>query len=709
MLRSMYSGITGMRNFQNQLDIVANNIANVNTVGFKGSRATFQTTLFQTLNAGNAPQNQLGGTNPMQIGLGSQMASIDQIMTQGSPMATGKATDMMIQGEGFFILSDGTGQYYTRAGNFTRDYNGYFVDPASGMKLQGWTAKINVDGERVINTNDPIGDIQISSGQIMPAKQTTFVRLAHNLNAGVGIQDTTIVVKSSSGENIPVKFSFNRDMSKDNKSKNVYEWTAETIGSDYKFVSSNSSGLESVDTLKGKMELDDYGNVVNWVNYDEDGNPLGDSKISIFDTKGDIVDKNGDPVTISTSGSTDATLAGTIKVVDKITGEEIDYDPESISLSINNTTNQVQITLQINGSSESFIGIGSDTTNGLTIQEFNELLATGIENSGYKLTGLRLTDGSAGDLIDNTTYSDLKSIREVIQPPSGGSIRLADLNNPTNFAEATYINPNVTTSTEVYDSLGNPYNVYLKFTKIDANTWYWKAELEDGTPLWKNTADGVPIEDEPAQGVIAFDANGNIAATGWRIKDDGSIDQDTEDGNNGSAGFWFDPNKLGAALNPNVDPQSAAGAGLVNVAINFQGLSQFYAPNSVAVTEQDGNAQGTLDSFSINTNGQIIGTFTNGLTAALGQVALASFNNPEGLYAVGNSMYSRSSNSGLPQIGVSGVGGRGTINPGALEMSNVDLAEEFTNMIIAQRGFQANSRSITTADQILNELVNIKR
>jgi len=145
------------------------------------------------------------------------------------------------------------------------------------------------------------------------------------------------------------------------------------------------------------------------------------------------------------------------------------------------------------------------------------------------------------------------------------------------------------------------------------------------------------------------------------------------------------------------------------VSVNFQELTQFAAPHSIAVTEQDGNAQGTLDSFAINTNGEIIGIFSNGLTAPLGQVALATFNNPEGLLEVGNSMYAMSSNSGLPQIGVSGVGGRGSIIPGALEMSNVDLAEEFTNMIIAQRGFQANSRSITTADQILNELVNIKR
>ncbi|RAP00032.1 hypothetical protein PW5551_00360 [Petrotoga sp. 9PW.55.5.1] len=707
MLRSMYSGITGMRNFQNQLDIVANNIANVNTVGFKGSRATFQTTLFQTLNAGNAPQNQLGGTNPMQIGLGSQMASIDQIMTQGSPMATGKATDMMIQGEGFFILSDGTGQYYTRAGNFTRDHNGYFVDPASGMKLQGWTAKINVDGERVIDTNDPIGDIQISSGQIMPAKQTTFVRLAHNLNAGAGIQDTTIVVKSSSGENIPVKFSFKRDLT--NLNQNAYIWEAEILGSDYNFSVFDPTpapgSLTSSNTMNGRVVLDDNGNVVNWVNYDADEGPLSDSKISIFDTKGNIVGSNGDPVKISTSDPNDATLAGTIKVVEGT--EEIYYDPEDIKIDFS-TPNQVQITLKKSDGTTPMT-FTKTFTGPVTVGDFNDTLSLGIDNGSQTLSGLRLTGGSAGDTIDTITYSDLKSVREIIQPPSGGSIRLADLNNPTNFAEATYINPNVTTSTVVYDSLGNPYNVYLKFTKINANTWYWKAELEDGTPLYKNTADGVQ-SDEPAEGVIAFDSNGNIAATQWRIDPTtGSIDQTIDDGNNGSAGFWFDPNKLGAALNPNVDPQSAAGAGAVNVTINFQGLSQFYAPNSVAVTEQDGNAQGTLDSFSINTNGQIIGTFTNGLTAALGQVALASFNNPEGLYAVGNSMYSMSSNSGLPQIGVSGVGGRGTINPGALEMSNVDLAEEFTNMIIAQRGFQANSRSITTADQILNELVNIKR
>ena len=703
MLRSMYSGITGLRNFQDQLDVVANNIANVNTIGFKGSRVTFQTTLFQTLNAGNAPQNMLGGTNPMQIGLGSRIASIDQIMTQGSPMSTGKATDMMIQGEGFFILSDGVGQYYTRAGNFTRDYNGFFVDPASGMKLQGWTARLTQDGQRVVDTNDPIGDIQISAGQVLPANQTSFVRLAHNLNAAAGLQDTTIVVKSALGENIPVRFSFKRDLT--NLNQNAYKWEAEILGSDFNFsvFNSTSGPLASSNTMNGRVVLDDNGNVISWVNYDVGENALSDTKISIFDVNGNVVGTNGETVTVTTNAG-NATLTGSIRVTNNITGEQVAYDPENIEIDF---TTSGQVTFNLIDSDGNPLTFTESFDN--TVEGFNNLLSSGITSSDYTLTGLRLTGGNSGDTINTGTYNDLKSIREVIQPPSGGSLRLTDLNNPTNFAEAEYINPKVSTSSIVYDSLGNAYNVYLNFTKIDANTWHWKAELADGTPVYKTTAEGQMLND-PAEGVIAFDANGNIAATQWRIDSaTGIIDQTVGDGNDGSAGFWFDPAQAGAALNPAVDPASAAAAGPVLVSMNFQEVSQFAAPNSIAVTEQDGNAQGTLESFAINTNGQIIGSFTNGLTSILGQVALATFNNPEGLLAVGNSMYAMSSNSGLPQIGISGVGGRGTINPGALEMSNVDLAEEFTNMIIAQRGFQANSRSITTADQILNELVNIKR
>jgi len=136
-MRAMYSGITGLKNFQTAMDIVGNNIANVNTVGFKASRITFQTALLQTLKSGRSPQNNIGGTNPMQIGLGSQIASIDKLMTQGSFQNTGKKTDLAIQGDGFFILSDGKGYYYTRAGNFMLDTNGTLIQASTGYKVQG--------------------------------------------------------------------------------------------------------------------------------------------------------------------------------------------------------------------------------------------------------------------------------------------------------------------------------------------------------------------------------------------------------------------------------------------------------------------------------------------------------------------------------------------------------------------------------------------
>ena len=712
MLRSMYSGITGLRNFQDQLDVVANNIANVNTIGFKGSRTTFQSTLFQTLAAGNAPQDLLGGINPMQIGLGSKIASIDKLMTQGSPMSTGKTTDMMIQGEGFFILSDGVGQYYTRAGNFTRDYNGFFVDPASGMKLQGWTARLTPDGQRIVDTNDPIGDIQISSGQVMPAKQTSFVKLAHNLNAGVGIQDTTIVIKSTLGENIPVRFSFERDLN--NLNQNVYLWEAKILDTNYNFSNladnTSSAALTPTQTINGKVELDDYGKVINWVNYAGDDSPLSDTRISIFDVNGNIVGIDGEPVTIGTNNNNNnnnnntGTLSGSIKLVDATTNELVYYNPEDIQLSFSGTS--FTITLKDSQGQPITFNYTNTNTNNVTVGEFNQLLSEGIVDDttspNYKLTGLSIKGVDDSDTINTTTTINLRSVRDVIQPPVAGEIKFVDMNNPTNFATAEYISPKTTTSTVVYDSLGNSYNVYLNFTKINENTWFWEAKLDDGTPLYKITTDEQLVND-PANGVIAFDSNGNLAATNWSIVN-GNIVQ-----SGGTAGFWFDPAEQGAALNPDVNPPSIAAAGPVMVSVNFQELTQFAAPHSIAVTEQDGNAQGTLDSFAINTNGEIIGIFSNGLTAPLGQVALATFNNPEGLLEVGNSMYAMSSNSGLPQIGVSGVGGRGSIIPGALEMSNVDLAEEFTNMIIAQRGFQANSRSITTADQILNELVNIKR
>lgn len=700
MLRAMYSGITGLKNFQTQMDVVGNNIANVNTVGFKSSRVTFQTTLLQTLKSGKSPDGQFGGTNPMQIGMGSKVASVDKIMSQSSFQNTGKITDLAIQGDGFFVLSDGEGSYFTRAGNFTRDTSGYLVDPSSGMKLQGWTAKISSSGKRYVDSNDPIGDIQISAGQVMAAKQTTFVNLAHNLKSDVGIKESTIVIKSLSGQNIPVKFRFERDMSKANRDKIVYKWTAESLNEDYPLKDN-----------KGYLELDESGNVKEWITYD--GNtttPKSDPKIRLGIIEKYNIEQTGTPPLNIGGNTSTASIEGDIILTKD--GKSVEIDTTQINVNFTagtpgtpGTPGTFEVTLtDKDGTDLTFTGTGN------TVKDINDALNKGLEDAanGVKLTGLQLnaTDTSLNiDPVNNTPLT-LKGIeREVLQPATGGEIKLTDLETPTNFSKVKYQSPTVSTSTLIFDSLGNSYNAYIKFTKIDENTWQWKAQLEDGTPLKKLDQQGNQT-DEIAQGVIAFDSNGSIAATDWSIEDDGSINE--VDGK-GGFGFWFDPAKTGGALDQSQEPSSSSAAGPVKVEIKFNNITQFASPNSVTVNDQDGNAEGTLESFAINEVGEVVGSFSNGRSDILGRVALATFNNPEGLMEIGNSLYAQSSNSGLAQIGIAGVGGRGTLIPGALEMSNVDLAEEFTNMIVAQRGFQATSRIITTSDQILNELVNMKR
>lgn len=216
-----------------------------------------------------------------------------------------------------------------------------------------------------------------------------------------------------------------------------------------------------------------------------------------------------------------------------------------------------------------------------------------------------------------------------------------------------------TTSVTVYDSLGRAHSIQVNFEKTGSNTWEWKALLPDGT--------------EPS-GTITFDTEGRVV--------DVSENQ-----------FSFTPE----------------GADSVVITMDFTKLTQVAGPTTVEAGVTDGWPGGSLESFSFDSNGVITGFYSNGRIRVLGQIAVAGFANPSGLIKTGKNLYIQSNNSGRPEIGAAGTGGRGTIAPSSLEMSNVDLAEEFTQMIITQRGFQANSRVITVSDELLQELVNLKR
>ncbi|UTR10861.1 flagellar basal-body rod protein FlgF [Evansella sp. LMS18] len=397
MLRAMYSGIGGMQNFQTKMDVIGNNIANVNTFGYKKGRATFQDLVSQQMSGAGTPAENRGGTNPMQVGLGGSLATVDTIQTQGSMQTTGRDLDMGITGDGFFIVNDGNQSFYTRAGNFYLDQQGNLV-ASNGMYVQGYP----VDEEGNINAAAGTGNLQITAGAQVAPEATDNV------------------------------------------------------------------------TLRGNLKADD-------------------------------------PV------NTERTLA------------------------------------------------------------FN-----------------------------------------------------------------------------VVDDIGTQHPVAINFTKTADNTWSYSVN-GGGTQS------------------LTFSGGSNDAPNG------------------------------------NIQIQSSGGGGPFNVEIDFSQITQYASPSTVDVASMTGNIDGTLESYSISQTGEINGIFSNGEVRLLGQIALAAFNNPGGLSKAGDSLFQATNNSGNPQVGLAGIGGRGTMTGSALEMSNVDLAEEFAEMIVTQRGFQANTRMITTSDEILQELVNLKR
>jgi flagellar hook protein FlgE len=412
MQRSLFTAVSGLRNHQVKMDVIGNNIANVNTTAFKGGRVRFQDILSQNIRGASAPQQGRGGINPAQVGLGMSIGAIDTIHTQGSMQNTGRPTDLAIQGNGFFVMGDGTNVFYSRDGGFSLGADGDLVNAANGFKPLGWAA----DAFGNIDTNAQLQSLNIPIGQKVNTRATENLYFSANLNSLAAV----------------------------------------------------------------------------------------------------------------------------------------------------------------------------------------------------------------GDIHD----------MEVM----------------------------------VYDSQGGMHIMDVSFTKQADNEWEWEINLvaEDGTLI-----------EAGSTGTIEFDGYGNVISTtaigGPVVFDDFTTVED------------------------------------LSITLDFSNMTQVVGENNALVRYQDGFPVGELESFVIGKTGIVSGIYTNGLVVGLGQIALAGFPNPEGLMKASSNMYQVSSNSGQPRIGGPGQEGRGMIETATLEMSNVDLSNEFTEMITTTRAFQANSRVITTSDDLLQEVVNLKR
>ncbi|HEX7238950.1 MAG TPA: flagellar hook protein FlgE [Longimicrobiaceae bacterium] len=534
MMRSLFAGVSGLRNHQVRMDVIGNNVANVNTVAFKSSRVTFKEGFAQLLQGASRPPGDHGGINPIQVGLGMQVGSIDQMFTQGNIETTGQSTDLAIQGDALFVVAKGNEHYYTRSGNFQLDADGRLVSPTNGFVVQG---RMAVNGV----LQEGITDIKLPFGQKVAAEPTSQVTLAGNVNSAAPVY---------AGPFVPVAVT----------------------------------------------------------------PPV--TNAAAFNT--------------AYSGFATATM-----------------NP---------------------GATSGYYGFSQDAGTGV-IELYKNGVATGITRTGAASSTLNFGEVSVALGAGWTAAAGFPAAHDPAADVSHAST--ANVTDPANARAYT------TTSISVYDSLGTKHDLKIFMYKADADTWNWQV-------------DTTGLEGVPATGPGSLAVNGS---TSFNFRPDGTLD---------TSGFVIPTITFTPAGANEVEITMDPGSGI-------NGMTHFQNSSTAVLRDQNGYTMGQLQNFSIDRTGMITGAFTNGTSVPLGQIVLADFNNPSGLLRTGDNMYSVSSNSGGAVLGFPLEGSQSFLTSGALEMSNVDLAQEFTNMIVSQRGFQANGRVITNSDQMLEEVVNLKR
>ena len=724
MMRSLYSGVSGLKNHQTRMDVVGNNISNVNTTGFKSSRVTFSDTLSQTLSGASSPTSNIGGINPKQIGLGSATASIDTLFTDGSVQSTGVNTDLCLSGNGLFIVKNGDSVYYTRNGNFKFDANGYYVN-SDGLKVQGWCA--STPGGTYDTKAQP-SEINIPSGETMAAAATTESKFTKNLNSAeptiTSIKATdnkgnTLTVAEDStdiwacGEDYQSEIADMQVEFKGNMSLAGTATGSYAMGQNYAFdadltaTGTNGDTMNIPNTLNTKINmstaLSSYkvdsvnGNTVNLSNGCTITNN-SNSNYTVNFTNTTNSDSISPTLFTATSANANYAVGGTITLnvtavngttvtlTDATTGNSYTLTNQSGADYWTGVTTQhpnpvTQVTVSIGSITYNATG-GLDTIAGQANGDAVQMTTGTITPAdGLTVSNLDLTnkDGTLVDVNnkDTTSYRIGDDYESTLQSLTLG---MSDKTTTTETSGA-YVQGNskpLTTIMAVYDSLGNSHSVmvYLTKTKIDStNGNQWTASINpDGSGRQVLTgSDGKETIVEMPDTILQFDTNGGFTN--------------------------------GAGITTMTLSNGATGT--QNISMNFTGLTQ-YSGSNTAFADADGNAAGTLKSVSIDSNGVITGTYTNGLNVARGQVAIAQFNNAAGLTKSGNSLYTESNNSGTPNTGtISDLGC--SVTPSALEMSNVDMASELTDMIVTQRGYQSNSKIITVSDELLETLINMKR
>ncbi|WP_301736386.1 flagellar hook protein FlgE [Campylobacter coli] len=844
MMRSLWSGVSGLQAHQVAMDVEGNNISNVNTTGFKYSRADFGTMFSQTVKIATAPTDGRGGSNPLQIGLGVSVSSTTRIHSQGSVQTTYKNTDVAINGDGFFMVSDDGGltRYLTRSGDFKLDAYGNFVNNA-GFVVQGWN--INWDDQTIDSSRSP-QNIFIDPGMHIPAAKSTEVAIKANLNSGLNIGTSSrnlYALDSVHGWNNKTQRPEDENDTGTTQfyttSKNSVEVTEKGVDAGSLF-NANGTGLNLrdgqgiwVSYADAKFTTDKPANV----NVFDPNNHTNQNGSIFWGDKDNAVNLditlNGVNIQNANIRSLDEAIAyintftaptdtrdGTgVKAVKKADGSGIEFvndnadgttdNMKNINLTVhqantagerhqinwvaanNNFTatstknaNSVWIptAANVNGNAESIQiitahkyvyssnpvdigpmynpdggpqfqpGVGNNApTDPASLNYWNAIQGS-LKNSDARtfrttedLRELLQRDARYGVDYDgdgSKTYDpdDINQAVKVVVtengnfaisnanetstiPANAGAGTNAATTNPKNmsFNITAYSNKQGTVSTndafakifkafdgvltvggqikeseqlklsafsaglEIYDSLGSKHTLEVQFVK--------QSTTQDGGNEWQMII-RVP---EPAEINTTGEGPTNIIVGTARFNNDGSLANYTPKTIN------FSPNN-GAA--PNQQIKLSFGTSGSN-----DGLVSSNSASTLTGQATDGYTSGNLkpDAIRVDDKGNILGEFTNGKTFAVAKIAMASVANNSGLEEIGGNLFKVTANSGAIVVGEAGTGGRGEMKTSALEMSNVDLSRSLTELIIIQRGYQANSKTISTSDQMLQTLIQLKQ
>ncbi|EGD3347207.1 flagellar hook protein FlgE [Campylobacter coli] len=856
MMRSLWSGVSGLQAHQVAMDVEGNNISNVNTTGFKYSRADFGTMFSQTVKIATAPTDGRGGSNPLQIGLGVSVSSTTRIHSQGSVQTTDKNTDVAIKGDGFFMVSDDGGltNYLTRSGDFKLDAYGNFVNNA-GFVVQGWN--INWDTQSIDSSRTP-QNIFIDPGMHIPAAQSTEVAIKANLNSGLNIGTASRPLYSlDSVHGFNQKTGETKDENDTGTtqfyttSKNAVEVTEKGVDAGSLF-NANGQGLNLRDGQGIWVSYADAKYSTNQLGVNAFDPNLHQTQTAAFwgngnqKTRLDIV-INGVTIQNDTIGSIDEAIAyintftaptdarqGTgVRAVKNADGSGIDFvndnadgttdNMKNINLVVNatntageawtatwdaaaNTFNQYTPIQQNNASLWTATGGQAGTANNLTGGRSAQIITAHkyiYSSSPQTLPPMYNPDGGFayipgtqggggptwngtdtatigsqnyynavmnGSLLNTNirTFHTTEDLRELLQRDArygvdydgSGTFAAADVNenvkvvvnssgafsltnvnetsnSPTlvtggqgpltfgphnmNFNITAYTDERGTVSTndaftkifkgldgsfpagnqvkqsellklsafsaglEIYDSLGSKHTLEVQFVK--------QSTTQDGGNEWQMII-RVP---EPAEINTTGEGPNNIIVGTARFNNDGSLS------NYNPRTINFSPNN-GAA--PNQQIKLSFGTSGSN-----DGLVSSNSASTLTGQATDGYTSGNLkpDAIRVDDKGNILGEFTNGKTFAVAKIAMASVANNSGLEEIGGNLFKVTANSGNIVVGEAGTGGRGEMKTSALEMSNVDLSRSLTELIIIQRGYQANSKTISTSDQMLQTLIQLKQ